>query len=379
MRVLFVSHSFPPEAETLEANLGGMQRVATELYASLIETRAVHVHPLVLRTTWSRTHLRTPGFLLRAYRGIRRLVRDQAVDVVLFSSMVTATLAVPLRGFLHKHGVPTAAIVHGRDVTLDTWLHQRVVVPKTFRAVDAVMPVSQATGAQCLERGLPPDKLHVVPNGIDLHRFDPERVQGLSALPTRAPGAFVLCSVGRQVKRKGFAWFVEHVLPRLPDAVEYWLAGDGPEHDAIRDAAAQHGVAERVRLLGRISEADLARLYWEADLFVMPNIPVPGDMEGFGVVMLEAGLCGVPVVAARLEGIQDVITEGQNGHLVESGDAPGFTAAIRPYHEDAAALQALSERAAQHVIATFSWQAVAQRYVSALLTLVRQTHVPQRA
>src|SRR5690625_7613993 len=73
-------------------------------------------------------------------------------------------------------------------------------------------------------------------------------------------------------------------------------------------------------MLGRLSEVDLSRLYRGADLFVMPNIPVEGDMEGFGVVMLEAGLSGLPVVASSLEGILDVVEEGNNGHLIESGN-----------------------------------------------------------
>ena len=78
---------------------------------------------------------------------------------------------------------------------------------------------------------------------------------------------------------------------------------------AVRDAVGRHGLAERVRILGRVGEELLATLYSGADLFVMPNIPVPGDMEGFGVVMLEAGLNGLPVLAA------DDLLELLDGHL----------------------------------------------------------------
>lgn len=380
MRLLFVSHSFPPAGRPL-SNVGGMQRVATELHAALRRQPGLTLESLVLRASWDTTHLKTPPFLARAAWQIRRMARAGAIDAVLFSSMVTASLAVPLRRVLAAARVRTAAIVHGRDVTLPVRPYQRFV-PRVFDALDAVLPVSRATGAACLERGLAAEKLHVVPNGIDLNRFAPlndpatMRRSLLEAVGGDLPeGALLLCSVGRQVERKGFAWFVDQVMPLLPADVHYWLAGDGPEAGAIEAAIDRRGLQERVRLLGRVSEAALEQLYRGADLFVMPNIPVPGDMEGFGVVMLEAGLGGLPVIAARLEGIQDVVAEGKNGHLVESGDAWGFSEAIMAYYDDREALQEASERAAAYVRDTFSWQAVARRYVDTLAAVVG-TSVP---
>jgi phosphatidylinositol alpha-1,6-mannosyltransferase len=98
----------------------------------------------------------------------------------------------------------------------------------------------------------------------------------------------------------------------------------------------------------------------------MPNVPVPGDMEGFGIVMLEAGLCGTPAIAARLEGIQDVITEGVNGHLVEPEQPEAFASSIRSYVDAPERLRRLSTRARQHTVETFGWEAVAQTYLQRL-------------
>ncbi len=375
MRLLFVSHSFPPPDRPL-SNVGGMQRVATELHAALSVHPRVELSTLVLRSSWRWTHIRVLPFLAQALRALSLCARQRSVDTVLFSSMVTASLAVPLEAQLAKAGIRTAAIVHGRDVTLDVSPYQRLLIPRVFSSLDLVLPVSRATGIACIDRGLPPSKLQVVPNGIDLNRFQPpgDRRQArrdmLAALgqPDGAlpENALVLCSVGRQVKRKGFAWFVAHVLPDLPENVHYWLAGDGPEGEQISALADRHGLGQRVRLLGRISDTDLERLYRGADLFVMPNIPVPGDMEGFGVVLLEAGLGGLPAIASRLEGITDVIAENENGHLVESGDARCFVESILRYERDRPALRQASERAARYVRESFAWTAVAERYVHVL-------------
>lgn len=372
MRLLFVSHSFPPPGRPL-ANLGGMQRVAVELHAALAARPGVDLREELLRTSWRWTHLRTGPFLARAGWRLWQVARRRAVDAVLFSSMVTATLAWPLREALRKNGVATGAIAHGRDVTLSVAPYQWML-PRVFASLGRVFPVSRATGEAAVARGADPECVQVVPNGVDTGRFAPPdnretaRRELLNAFGAGLPGeATLLCSVGRHVERKGFGWFVEKVLPRLPEDVHYWVAGDGPRTRAIRQAARRAGVAERVRLLGRISEENLRRLYRGADLFVMPNVPAPeGDMEGFGIVMLEAGLSGLPTVAARLEGIQDVIAEGENGHLIAPRDADSFAEGIRRYHDGKRDARAAGQRAADYVERTFGWPAVAGRYVEAL-------------
>jgi phosphatidylinositol alpha-1,6-mannosyltransferase len=359
-------------------NIGGMQRVAMKLHESLelrdAESSDLDYDAVLLRSSWTWTHVKVVPFLLWAAWVIAQKARRENVDVVLFSSMVTAAIAVPLRPLLARHGIRTAAIVHGLDVTTPFPPYQWFV-PKVFNALDRVLPVSRATGEACMRRGLPEHKVQVVPNGIDPDRFSapserPKRRQRLTrALGPLPEDALLLCSVGRQVKRKGFEWFIRNVMPELPADIHYWLAGDGPETENIRAAVEEMGLQDRVRLLGRISDADLARLYRGADLFIMPNVPVPGDMEGFGVVMLEAGQCGTPAIASRLEGIRDVITNGMNGHLVDPETPSAFVDAITRYHDAPDTLAAFSRRARVHTQSTFGWPAVAEEYVRVLRDL----------
>lgn len=369
MRLLYVSHSFPLPGDPL-SNVGGMQRVATGLHDALAAHPEVELHRLVLETAWEDTTLRMPPFMAGLLRGIPRAVRERRIGVVLFSSMVTAALALPLRRRVAAAGARMAAIPVGRDVTLPVAPYQWLV-PRVMRSLDLVFPISRATARECLDRGAAPERTHVVPCGVDTAAFAPPpdrgaaragllRALGVDDLP---PDALLLASVGRHQERKGFQWFVAEVMPRLPDDVVYLLGGDGPTTPAIRREVEARGLGARVRLLGRVSEETLGRLYRGADLFVMPNVPVPGDIEGFGVVMLEAGLCGLPVLAADLEGIRDVVREGESGHLVPSRDAAAFADVVLRYHADRAALARAAAAAARHVADTFSWRSVADRYL----------------
>ena len=372
LRVLFVTHSFPPADRPL-ASIGGMQRVATELHAALAEHPRVALSTRALQSSWRWIGPNTIRFLGGVLTGLPRQARREQADVVLFSSMVTAALAPALRNRLS--GTVLAAIAHGQDVVLPVAPYQRWL-PTVFRALDMVLPVSRATGEACVARGMTPERVAVQPNGIQLDRF-PERATAQNSRwlleRTGAPAdTFFLLSVGRQVKRKGSAWCIEHVLPLLPGRVHYAIVGTGPEDEAIRETAKNAGLAERVHQLGRVSEEDLSRTLRSAHLFVMPNVPVPGDMEGFGVVMLEAGLCGLPAVAANLEGVADVITEGENGHLVAPLHPVAFARAIEPYLHDAAQLHSLSERAAALVRSRFAWPAVADQLVETLEQVARR-------
>lgn len=369
MRLLYVSHSLPPHGRPME-NVGGMQRVAEDLYESLRRRDDIELKTIVLRSAWTERGLRTPVFLARALREIRRLARAQQIDAILFSSMLTATLAVPLQRLLRKNKVVTASIVYGLDATTTTWPYP-ILVRRTFQAIDRVLPISHATGDACKARGLSSAKCEVVPLGIRPDRFASSvtSAQAREKILEGRSAKLILCSVGRLVPRKGVAWFVANVMPLLPDDVLYLVAGDGPDRARISASIAQYRIQDNVELLGQISNDELEMLYHGADLFIMPNIPVPNDMEGFGLVMLEAGMCGLPVIASNIEGIADVITEGANGHLVETGGEEGFQLAIMRYYTDLEALASLKARTQVFTASHFSWDAVVDRYVSILQNL----------
>lgn len=371
MRLLFVSHSFPPRDAPL-SNVGGMQRVATELHAALEERDDVAMRTLALRSSSKWVHLKAGLFLTSLAVRLGREARAHKADTVLFTSMTTALPLLLAAPRLKSRGIRLAAIAHGLDGTDPNPAYQ-MAVRKLCRVLDVVMPVSRATGKELVARGLPRERVTVVPNAVDVDRFT-KAASNRTEKPTRRIGsapslpddAFLLVAVGRQVRRKGFAWFIENIMPKLPDHVVFWLAGDGPERQAIEDAIERNALERRVRCLGKIGEEELIALYRMGQLFVMPNINVPGDMEGFGIVMLEAGVCGLPTLAADLEGIRDVIEEGVNGWLAPSGNANAFVDRIQGLLDTPDDLRKASKRTAEYVSSTFRWDTTAQRYLDIL-------------
>ncbi len=333
-----------------------MQRVAVELADALGKRKDLQYQQLVLRSAWKWHHIQCAPWLARTAARLYRIALQGQIDIILFSSMVTGALATLIRKPCSAANIQLASIAHGRDVTLPG-IYQTLQVRRTLKNLDCVLPVSRATGFECEKRGMPPSQIHVIPNGVTLSRY--------TVGPGSGSRVRKLFSVGRLVKRKGFAWFIDQVMPMLPSHIEYSIAGTGPESKAIQHATAAHGLEERVHLLGRCSDEHLVKLYSESDLLIMPNLPVEGDMEGFGVVMLEAGSSGTPAIAANLEGIRDVITNDVNGRLVPSGDASAFKNAILEYPISPAA----RAKAHTHTRKRFSWTSIAELYVHHLREL----------
>lgn len=364
-RILFVSHSFAPVDEPL-ANVGGMQRVAMELADAFAARDDVRLELFVLRAPWKRIGLHAPVFLAGLPARLLRSARRG--DVVLFSSVTTALGGLPVFRALRRRGVRIAAIAHGLDVTEPNAAYQ-LAVKAVLRGLDVVLPVSRSTAKFCAERGA--THVVVVPNGVDLSRFE-RLADERSAGPAEAPRPgiqaddFVLLGVGRQVRRKGFGWFVENVLPRLPSRFRLVLVGDGPERAAIEQAARERGVSSRLLLTGLAPESELLEWFRRADAMIMPNVEIPGDVEGFGIVLLEAAASSVPAVAARLEGITDVVVDGETGVLVPSGDASAWTDTLLRLSEEPSRLRALGAAARERAIARSGWAGVASRYLDAL-------------
>ncbi len=373
LRILYVTHLHPPADAPLK-NMGGMQRVSLQLVETLKKNPSVTIDVIKLEAEWGNIGLATTKFLLNNLVDLPSRVESFRPDVIVFSSMVTAALAPFVR---KKIDVPMVTINHGQDVTLPLKMYQNFV-PRIFNALDGVISVSRATREACIERGMPPEKGISIPNGFIPEDFNTgecnkfkSRAHVGSIIGRDLQHVQLLLTSGRLVKRKGHQWFITHVLPKIDVNTVYIILGDGPERELIQKAVSDNGLEQRVYLLGRQSDEILNLSYCASDLFIMPNIVVPGDMEGFGVVMLEANLKGLPVVASDLEGIKDVIEDGKNGFKIPVGDSSLFASKINELVSTD--FKWLCEKSKTYVFDKFTWEKVSIRYLDYLTHLCKST------
>lgn len=372
MKILYISHLHPPKNKPLKS-IGGMQNVSMQLVDSLRHRDDTEIETIIMWASWKFIRLKTLFFLMSLIWRIPAKIKKNKPDVILFSSMVTASI-VPM--LLKKTKVPFVTINHGQDVTFPSKLYQWYVT-SVFKHLDGVISVSSATRNACIERGMKPEKGVALPNGFDMKVMEnlPEKREARKRIEDRfnldLSEKKLLLSVGRQVKRKGYRWFVEEVFDRIKSDVVYLIVGDGPERENILKAKEKSDKRKKIVIVGKQPDDILNACYAAADLFIMPNIPVEGDMEGFGIVLLEANRAGVPAIASDLEGIKDVIQEGVNGYKIPYGMTNLFAQKIDYVLEKE--LDELSEKSKEYVQKHYSWDTVVDKYISFLKRIVNRS------
>lgn len=355
-------------------SIGGMQRVSVQLVKELQNRDDIELKTIILSSPWKGIELRAFIFLFKLIFTLPGKVRKHKPDVILFSSMVSAYLVMFVRSRIK---VPMVTINHGQDVTNPSDYYQKKV-PEIFNRLNGVISVSRATRDECIKRGMSPEKGVALPNGFDMSDFEHEpnkkeaqkKIDELFELNLQ--GKKLLLTVGRQVKRKGHAWFLEEVLPKINSDVFYLIIGEGLEHENLVQIVESHPKKEFIKLVGKQSDEVLKSAYEAADIFIMPNIPVEGDMEGFGIVLLEANLAGTPAIASDLEGIKDVIEDGMNGFKIHVRDSDRFAQQVDNLIENG--LDEMAKSSRKFVLEKFTWQNVAEQYISYLSSVIKSTN-----
>jgi len=173
--------------------------------------------------------------------------------------------------------------------------------------------------------------------------------------------------VGRLVWRKGIHDLLHafKILSRRRPRARLAIVGGGPRKESLEELAANLGILDRIQFAGTLSGSKLYQQYFECDVFVMPSRQSRVDVEGFGIVFLEAGLFGKPCVGTRTGGIPEAVLDRRTGILVEQGDVEALADAIGLLLSDRALAAKLGQCARHRILAEFSSEKAASR----LLTL----------
>lgn len=352
--ILFITRKFPPSK-------GGMQRASFELSKHLSQVTQLKLIKWGGSNRWL---LFVLPFLL--FRSLWSLFTKK-IQVIYLQDGLLAPLGLIFKLFTRR---PVVITIHGLDITYDNSLYQ-FLITRCLRLLNKVVCVSEATKQQCMKRGIVQDKLVVIHNGISNEYYLNEEKQRLkkllsSEIEAQLEDKALILSAGRLVERKGIHWFLENVMPIIishHNKCRYIIAGEGDFSDQIRKTIERNRIDKHVFTLGNVTEELLRWLYNGCDIFAMPNIPVKGDMEGFGLVALEAASCMLPVVASDLEGIKDAIKDGKNGFLVEAGNAQSFFDKMDELLRNDEMRQSFGEHARQYTLDNYGWDKMAQRYL----------------
>jgi glycosyltransferase involved in cell wall biosynthesis len=309
-----------------------------------------------------------PGYLAASAVAARRLAAGGDFDVV----HVHWPLPHVVPGWAAAStGIPLVLTFHGVELTFAHNTRLPLLVPLLRRAVrtaDAVTANSRYTAG--LVRELHDRPVEIVPFGSTIETGSAEDVEAVrfrSAPPMPAPeggagdpGPFRLLFVGRLVERKGVHYLLD-ALARLPSELPVHLdvVGAGPMREALEARSRAAGVSDRVVFHGFVAGDELRRRYAGADAFVLPAaVDTKGDVEGLGVVLIEAASFGLPLIASEAGGITDIVIDDETGVLVPPGDPDRLANAIRALSSDPVRARRLGRRAREHANRSFSWDRI---------------------
>ena len=216
----------------------------------------------------------------------------------------------------------------------------------------------------CLEElGINEEKIRVVYGGVDPKVFRP----GLDSSQLRRRYSLtnkkVILTVGRLVKRKGH----DHVIEALPMLLKeypelvYLIVGDGPERPRLKSLAERLKVSSNIMFATHVEDKVLPYHYNLCQLMVMVNRKIGRDVEGFGLVFLEANACGKPVIGGRNGGVVDAVIDGQTGLLVDDSNKESITRAILTLLKNEDYARKLGENGRQRVLKELNWQEISRK------------------
>ena len=365
MRTLVVTNDFPPRA-------GGIQTFVYEL-----ARRQGPESLVVFAPSWPGAGafdaaqpfpvLRYPGRTLLPVRSVARRVCDIANAEGATSAWFGAAAPLGLLGKALRARTGVRRIVastHGHEAGLSTLPGSRQMLRRIGRYADAVTYLGDYTRRR-LATALADTRLVHLPPGVDTKSFHPG-VDGRAVRQRLNLGdrPTIVC-VSRLVQRKGQDTLIR-ALPQIARQIgdaALLIVGGGPDMPRLQRLAAATGVGDDVFFTGAVPAEELPAHYAAGDVFAMPCRTRYGglDVEGLGIVYLEASAMGLPVVAGRSGGAPDAVCEGETGFVVDGRDVTALAGRLSALLGDRERARAMGIRGREWVEHEWQWDTLAGR------------------
>lgn len=366
MKVLFITR------KSGDYSIGGMEKLSDKLIKSVSELPDIRVQAIV----WKHSQKLLPLFALIAF--LRAcIICLQGIDVIHIGDVLLSPLGIVLKILFGTSIVVTA---HGLDLVFPNYFYQKLV-SYFLRRYDKVICISRATYQHCLERGIPPRRCLVIYPGVDLPQAQMTQSASQRFMLERwgiDPNQLnVLMTVGRLVPRKGVYFFVQAVLPSLVQkdpSFFYIIVGEGPDRRRVQKAIREQGLEAHVLLTGYLDDQSVSQLYPACNLVVVPNIPRTDDIEGFGLVVLEAEAAGCAVLVSDLEGLRDTVPVDRQDWLIPAEDMFPWSNTVLKLFEQKDQLERRGMEARIYVAQHFNWSRVSRQYLDVFAECIEHEH-----
>ncbi len=256
---------------------------------------------------------------------------------------------------------PYIFFAHGLDITLpQKFMRKKTLLKKIINEAKAIVANSHWTKDELIKLGAEPEKVVVAYPCPNLTSQQPSEWKIEEIITEHElKNKKIILTVGRLVERKGHDMVIKampEILKSVPNAI-YLIVGDGPDKNKLENLVNQLSLRDHVRFLGAVPQKDLAAYYSICDVFIMPSRQLAnGDVEGFGIVYLEANLFGKPVIGGNIGGTAEAIVNGKTGILVNPESTEDIAGATIELLSNKAYAERLGMQGLQRVSEEFDWQ-----------------------
>jgi phosphatidylinositol alpha-1,6-mannosyltransferase len=373
-RVLCITNDFGPRAGGIETFVIGLiERLPKN---SVVVYTSSQADSAPFDEKWRREYgvevIRDRSSVLlptfRVGRAVRKIASDQNIKHVFFGA--AAPLALLSQG-LRKSGVTRiVALTHGHEVWWSKiWPFSRMI-RRIGDGVDHLTYLGEFTRSH-IARALSPraqNAMVKIAPGIDINHFTPAHTDVREELGIQSKK--VIVCVGRLVHRKGQDVLVEAlptILTKIPDA-HLLFVGTGPREAHLRKQVSALSINDAVTFIGRVHYQDLARYICAGDIFAMPaRSRLAGlEVEGLGIVYLEASACGLAVVGGNSGGAPDAVIHNETGIIVDGTSISEVVQACTALLQDPERAQAMGARGRQWIAEEWQWDRWATEFARLL-------------